>query len=211
MPPDSRHILRDIDPYVCLFEGCDQENTLFKTQDDWLGHMQWQHTVVWACQVRGHEFATYDSPDKLEHHIQSEHPASFSELQLPVIIQESASPAPDTFAVLTASLVAESCQADSPANIGHECPICQKKFHQQTSTDVSSGDDDEGDIQNHLLYHLESIALLSLPIDDKRTDSAESNHRQSSANRESLVEDGDDLPAASFSNSPGNPSETDKF
>ncbi|KAK3384603.1 hypothetical protein B0T24DRAFT_716268 [Lasiosphaeria ovina] len=210
-PRWTRHILRDIDPYVCLFEHCDQENTLFKTQEEWLGHMQWQHTVVWACQVRGHEFAIYDSPGELEHHIRSEHPASFTEIQLPVLIQESASPAPDTFALLTASLAAE-CQTDSPTNIGHECPICQKKFHQRTSEEVSSGDGGEGDVQNHVLYHLESVALLSLPIDDKRTsDSAGSNRLQSSANREALVEDGDDLPAVVFSDSHSNPSESDDF
>ena len=47
--------------------------------------MQWQHTVVWACQVRGHESAVYDSPGELEHHIRSKHPASFTATQLPII------------------------------------------------------------------------------------------------------------------------------
>jgi len=191
MDSKSQHILKDIDPYVCLFERCDQDETLFKTQEEWLGHMQWQHTVAWTCQICGHEPATYDEPRKLEHHIRSEHPASFTEIQLPVVIQESASPAPDTFAVLTASLAAE-CQTDSQANIDHECPICQKKFNQRTSEEASSPDDGEGGVQNHVLYHLESVALLSLPIDDKTAgNSADSNFMQSRASGELQIE-GDD-------------------
>jgi len=76
---------------------------------------------------------------------------------------------------------------------------------------ISPGDNVDGDIQDHILHHLESVALLSLPIDNTRTgNSAESNRRQSIPDQEALTDDGLDLPVAYFDDSHDNPPDIDE-
>ncbi|KAI1095380.1 hypothetical protein F5B19DRAFT_342151 [Rostrohypoxylon terebratum] len=37
------HIVNDLDAYVCLFDPCDEPNTLYRHSKDWLLHMRLQH------------------------------------------------------------------------------------------------------------------------------------------------------------------------
>ena len=159
---NRRHVLRDIDPYICLFEEC-RGDALFKTPEEWLGHMQWEHTVVWACQVPGHEDYRYDSQSELEHHLQDFHADAFSQGHLQDILQKSVLPASDTFAVLALSISSNS-QDGQTGNL-HQCPLCRKRFPVPDLGYVHGPTPDEG-IQNHILAHLETIALISLPHRD---------------------------------------------
>lgn len=189
----SRHILKDIDPYVCLFERCGEGDIAFKSPEEWLGHMQWKHTVVWACQVSGHENCRYDSQVELERHLQSDHPDAFMESQLPELIQQSALPASDTFAVLTLSI--DTSESQPTTFDAYQCPVCLKKFPFATS-DAETTNPQES-IQDHILSHLETIALLSLPVDDQdEEENVESNVGQLSflgEVRESSIRDDIDM------------------
>ncbi|KAH6887609.1 hypothetical protein B0T10DRAFT_73728 [Thelonectria olida] len=191
-PRWTRHILKDIDPYVCLFEDCGQGDVLFASSEEWLGHMQWQHTVVWSCQAPGHEQHIYGTEVELKEHIQHGHPGSFTESQLPHLVKQGALPAANTFALLALSF--------NPGEIGGQpavlCPICHN-FPSPSAETEEGGADHLKNIQNHIMAHLEAIALLSLP-EDGGPDGSESNVKHSSENSVAVVRDVDDLPPATF-------------
>ncbi|KAH6955660.1 hypothetical protein BKA56DRAFT_706596 [Ilyonectria sp. MPI-CAGE-AT-0026] len=42
------HVKSDLDPYVCLFEDCEQEELLHNHADEWLSHMR-EHAKFWRC------------------------------------------------------------------------------------------------------------------------------------------------------------------
>lgn len=98
-----------------------------------------------------------------------EHRDSFTESQLPILVQKSAHPAPDTFSILTAR------NKGAVSGSRYECPLCP--FFVEKTKDQNHPDStllgaefpvNEAPkiIQNHIAAHLESIALLSLPEQD---------------------------------------------
>ncbi|KAH6995387.1 hypothetical protein EDB80DRAFT_524246, partial [Ilyonectria destructans] len=191
-PRWTRHVLKDIDPYVCLFEDCSQGEVLFASAEEWLSHMQWLHTVLWSCQAPGHEEHIYGSETELKQHIQQDHPGSFTESQLPHLVNQGALPAADTFALLALSFNMGKAGGQSTVL----CPICWD-FPPRSAETGHSSTDSPPDIQDHILGHLESIALLSLPQRD-HVDGAESNVQQSSENSIEAIRDLADLPPAIF-------------
>lgn len=166
-----RHILKDIDPYICLFEGCDKPDDCFKTVDDWLNHVQWQHTLVLSCQSVGHESEFFGSRTELEQHMKLEHSGEFSETQLSFLIHNSAKPSPDTFAAFARARQSIGASEDTTSL----CPLCpfydDKVEIPPQSTTLDSHDRNLKDrefknILDHITSHMESIALLSLPADN---------------------------------------------
>ncbi|KAL8375897.1 hypothetical protein RB595_007156 [Gaeumannomyces hyphopodioides] len=169
-PQWTRHVLEDIDPYVCLFECCEDGHASFSSIKDWLSHMQWQHTSVWACQTcqnKGHEYHSYTTALEMEEHIRAEHHGSFTEAQLPDLVQLNCLPAQDTFTILALSNHLKFLSDGGDGGPLHECPICldfQDSPRQETDSPSSTpSPQDPSNIQHHILQHLESIALLSLP------------------------------------------------
>lgn len=168
-----RHVLKDIDPYICLFEDCSKPNEHFRNVEDWLNHMKWQHTIVWSCPAFDHKSTLFDSKDEFEQHMNQEHFATFTESQLPLLVQKSAHPASDTFSVLTAR------NNPAAAQSRYECPLCdffvEKPDDQNNSDSALLGAEIPTNnpakvIQHHIAAHLESIALLSLPEQDNLDD-----------------------------------------
>ncbi|KAL7922047.1 hypothetical protein ACQKWADRAFT_327374 [Trichoderma austrokoningii] len=43
-----KHVENDLDPYVCLFEECNEADELYKHSEKWLSHMH-QHNQRWRC------------------------------------------------------------------------------------------------------------------------------------------------------------------
>lgn len=180
---------------MCLFEECNEGDVLFKTVDEWLSHMKWQHTVVWSCQAPGHEQNIYDSQEELEEHIRLEHLHFFTANQLPHLVKQGAQPVSDTFGALAYSYSPD----DLSGRQAHLCPICRNfpLLSSAVNPDLSESKM-QPDIQNHILEHLESIALLSLPaIED--VDAVKSEIPQSSDGN-SIVKDAVDLRLAFFNN-----------
>lgn len=190
-PRWTRHILKDIDPFVCLFEDCKEGSTLFKTVEDWLGHMRWQHTIAYSCQAVGHERENFGSPQDLEDHIRGEHPGTFTESQLPGIVKQGAVPTPNTIGALNFSLSLNEtrcllCHALDPQRVNAE------------TVDDAAPSSPEQTMQNHILEHLEAIALLALP-DSGDADELESDARQPSTDPGAQrIKATDDLPLAIF-------------
>ncbi|KAF4457915.1 Subtilisin NAT [Fusarium austroafricanum] len=182
-PRWTRHILKDIDPYICLFEDCKQGDTLFHSIDDWESHMQWKHTLLWSCQVPGHESYIYDSQIGIQEHIENMHPGSFTNGQLPKIVEQSAFPAPDTFMLLSLSFGTTEA-IGTAGDTSALCPICQD--HPGPSDKPKNKTEDVQDMRSHIIGHLESIALISLPESELQEEN-ESNVKLSSKDSKAAV------------------------
>lgn len=189
-----RHILKDIEPYVCLFKDCTDETAMFQSPDEWLKHMQWQHTIVWCCQAPSHELEIYKSQVGLENHIRLDHPSSFTESQLPMLIQRGRRPAADTFEALVHSI-----RSDGSAGNLNQCPLCNN-FQRKLESRVRETQNPEvlPNIQDHILGHLESIALLSLPDEDQHGGKSDTLELKS---RETVKLGAIDLPSPTFEES----------
>ena len=104
-------------------------------------------------------------------------------------------PAADTFGLLAISLTTGTAGGPAASN---QCLICQDFVQQPGAPDADAPTTETPpDIQDHLLNHLESIALLSLP-DKEHIDGVESNLRRSSDNTEAMMDHDMDLPPAVF-------------
>ncbi|RYP57482.1 hypothetical protein DL769_009444 [Monosporascus sp. CRB-8-3] len=194
-PRWTRHILKDIEPYVCLFPDCDDECLTFRSSDDWLSHMQ-QHTLVWPCQIWGHENEVYASPEELEAHVRSAHADSITESQISYLVESSARPHPDPFAVLTAAWHPPA--EDLAETLFAACLLCQKTEKEQAAGSTAHHDppdESERHLYDHILDHLEEIALLSLPP----TENTDNGHSMTSGKKvPGTVRDISDLPSPTF-------------
>ncbi|KAF7904376.1 hypothetical protein EAF00_001710 [Botryotinia globosa] len=192
----KRHVLRDIEPYVCLFDGCNKSTEYFATVEDWVNHMQWQHAVVWCCQVPGHESTVYRSEEEFKHHLREEHKNAFNETQLSMIVKKASQPVSDLFG---SSALAANGNDNESHTVG-ACPLCPFSVDipehnalpdnlevEKASLPVSK------ELCDHIAAHMEAIALLSLPERDDLED-ANTNERQSENTYQSLDRDTIDLP-----------------
>ncbi|THV52280.1 hypothetical protein BGAL_0083g00020 [Botrytis galanthina] len=192
----KRHVLRDIEPYVCLFDGCNKSTGYFATVEDWVNHMQWQHAVVWCCQVPGHESTVYRSEEEFKHHLREEHKNAFNETQLSIIVKKASQPTSDLFG---SSALASNGNGNESHSAG-ACPLCPFSVDipernalpdnlevAKASLPVSK------ELCDHIAAHMEAIALLSLPERDD-LDDANTNERQSENTYHSLDQDTVDLP-----------------
>lgn len=177
-----RHILGDISPYICLFDECPTGDTLIESADEWMKHMQSSHTVLWCCLTPGHELYMYDNQAELEKHIRTQHFGSFTESQLPSLIQRGKRANPDTLCIW-AKKYFETVSTDTPFNY---CLLCHN-FQSTTQTDSPGKNIPPVGLQDHILEHLETLALLSLPRPEA-ADSINSNVRQPGASQRSTIQ-----------------------
>jgi len=130
------HLVGDLQPWVCLHQGCDRPLQTFRTSFQWLQHMA-RHVMRWHCLApchagRRHVFSTEHD---FETHLRSEHSHTLNDSQLPWLLQTAKRP----------------LLINMP-----ECPFCR-------AFDGSNHDSDN-DI-THIGIHLVNIALVSLPDD----------------------------------------------
>jgi len=98
-----RHVLKDLEPYICTFINCAMKDHQFETRDDWYEHELQNHRIEWCCNLEGHNPCT--SPSAFLLHLQEHHP----------ILQSSA---------LSEDIIR---QFQRPAQKGlRTCPLCSK-------------------------------------------------------------------------------------
>lgn len=64
----ERHVLSDLDPYVCTFGNCVRMNDMFQNREDWYNHEIQQHRLQYSCNVKNHQ-QYYDIRDFKSHMI----------------------------------------------------------------------------------------------------------------------------------------------
>ncbi|KAL7915897.1 hypothetical protein GGI35DRAFT_485370 [Trichoderma velutinum] len=93
-----QHVDRDLKPYTCLYEGCQEAHPAYPTFDEWFKHMElhdwrWHQQVYltssWACTVCEFNPDVYSSPQALYSHLEESHSSDFSSAQLQAISRQS--------------------------------------------------------------------------------------------------------------------------
>ncbi|WAO95821.1 C3H1-type domain-containing protein [Fusarium falciforme] len=79
----QNHVKNDLDPYVCLFEDCDQPDILYAHSDEWLGHLH-QHGKVWRCSSH-REMGPFSTLEDYMKHMRDVHDTKLSDRQLRVV------------------------------------------------------------------------------------------------------------------------------
>ncbi|KAI0192815.1 hypothetical protein F4808DRAFT_362716 [Astrocystis sublimbata] len=83
-----RHIMRDLDPYVCMFEECTSPNHLYKHTSEWLKHMR-QHSLRWRCTSKSHGEFVCNTVDEYFAHMKTQHTVKLTDPQLKVLASKN--------------------------------------------------------------------------------------------------------------------------
>ncbi|KAF2136882.1 uncharacterized protein K452DRAFT_322128 [Aplosporella prunicola CBS 121167] len=67
----KKHVLADIQPYVCTFPDCDLSEHLFEDKDAWYNHETQFHRVKYSCNTDGHK--PYTSQSDFGKHMKEDH------------------------------------------------------------------------------------------------------------------------------------------
>lgn len=84
-----RHVVNDLDAYVCLFEDCDCPEILYSHSSKWLDHMR-EHALRWRCTSKSHGGFLGKSRDDYIAHIKTVHGSRLTDAQLRVLADKSA-------------------------------------------------------------------------------------------------------------------------
>ena len=87
----KRHVLRDLQPYICTFGDCNETNTLFERRRDWIDHELQTHRREWYCNTPEHE--PYKFRVEFQSHMRHQHSEQVEEGQLDVLADLNARPA----------------------------------------------------------------------------------------------------------------------
>lgn len=72
--------LGGLDPYVCLFERCNQPYNLYPSRKQWLHHMRSEHLVKWTCVVEHDPVIEFGTHNELTQHMTQSHWDIYGEL-----------------------------------------------------------------------------------------------------------------------------------
>ncbi|KAL7803945.1 hypothetical protein V8C43DRAFT_311799 [Trichoderma afarasin] len=89
------HVKNDLDPYVCLFQECNQPDGLYKHSEDWLSHMR-QHSQCWRCSSH-RELGSFSTREKYMQHMRYAHDPNLSESKLHALAKRNARGMPKLF------------------------------------------------------------------------------------------------------------------
>jgi len=154
------HVLSDLDPYVCLFETCEGKNELFAHSSAWLKHMR-EHCRTWRCRSKTHPPFNAQTREEYLDHMEKTHPGKLRKLR-------------------SADL---EFLADNPGRFSgplfSSCPLCGN------DSETMEGGKDK--MESHVVGHLRSLALHSLPTYEPVDTGGLSGSEDSQARSESHV------------------------
>ncbi|ETS86734.1 hypothetical protein PFICI_00562 [Pestalotiopsis fici W106-1] len=130
-----KHVLGDLDALVCLFDPCDKPNVLFSHTKDWIRHMR-EHTRSWFCSSKLHAYKTFGDRGDFQNHLQNDHERKYTDAQIDFIIEKN---------------------TRSSGPLFKFCPLCGGQEENEKGPGISE------DLINHIVGHLRSLAIKSLP------------------------------------------------
>ncbi|KAI1139511.1 hypothetical protein F5Y05DRAFT_325333 [Hypoxylon sp. FL0543] len=156
-----KHVLGDLDALVCLFDPCDEPDVLYRHSKDWLQHMR-KHARRWRCSAKSHGVQTFGSREEFENHMKGSHRKNYTSAQLDLLAERGMRSSGPLFEV---------------------CPLCGGK--DDAEDDATSG---SGSLIDHIVGHLRSLALKSLPphYAENEDDSSNSHGEESVQSRSTI-------------------------
>jgi len=89
-----RHVFRDLRPYVCTHSSCSSPDKMYATRRQWAYHEMQMHRRQWTCrQCNG---TTFGSRGLMGTHLRTNHPRSWTEQQLSILLDMSEGPLDET-------------------------------------------------------------------------------------------------------------------
>lgn len=146
------HVKKDLHPYVCVVDKCNEPTEIYSSSREWLAHMRTRHLMRWHCVAKPHTApVVLEREEKFIEHMKREHPGKFRDDQLPLIAESSSHPKDPTF---------DDCPfcPESPANLEdhigqHLCDLAlrslpwpddEQSSRQESCLDNESWSSDEG-------------------------------------------------------------------
>ncbi|KAL8791113.1 MAG: hypothetical protein Q9195_006057 [Heterodermia aff. obscurata] len=83
-----RHVYRDLQPYVCTFEGCSIGEETYESRHRWFNHEMQSHYRVWPC--LGHCNEVFQIQEELEQHVRAHIERNIPSSQLKVFVDMAA-------------------------------------------------------------------------------------------------------------------------
>ena len=138
-----RHVIQDLEPYVCIRETCPCAEMLYSTSEDWLGHLRSIHDSRWVCSDYEHDEEYFQDEVAYREHVTERHGIGVDDKALSLL-----------------SLLSRANQTEAPEAFD-QCPLC-----------AISGDDHSSDkheakqfVLADIMAHLRHLATLSLVAD----------------------------------------------
>ncbi|KAI2632320.1 hypothetical protein GGR54DRAFT_583057 [Hypoxylon sp. NC1633] len=73
------HVIRDLEPFVCIFPQCTDSSQqqagqpTFETSKAWISHMQNAHRYAWECRAPSHDPLIFEQETAFQEHSRTEH------------------------------------------------------------------------------------------------------------------------------------------
>jgi hypothetical protein len=91
-------VTKDLHPYVCIVDQCNDPLELFASQHEWLAHMKTRHLMRWRCMQKAHAAPiVFEEEEHFKHHMRTFHTGRFREEQLPVVAESCSHPQDPVF------------------------------------------------------------------------------------------------------------------
>jgi hypothetical protein len=139
--------MKDLMPYICVFEECLESREVFRTYDDWIIHMQKEHPVTqWLCCAPIHGPKSFNDEGAYKDHMRIVHPGSFAPSDLSELTRMSLRPSFQIFEI---------------------CPFCDFLPDGVNSQGLKLfSDESQHALQKHVASHLEQLSLISIHLID---------------------------------------------
>ncbi|KAL7945745.1 hypothetical protein V8C42DRAFT_352759 [Trichoderma barbatum] len=87
------HVNKDLYPYVCVVDNCDDSIEIYSSRKEWLAHMRKRHMMRWYCMAKPHTHPLeFEREDQFIEHMKIEHSGKFRDEQLPLVAENSSRP-----------------------------------------------------------------------------------------------------------------------
>ncbi len=147
-----KHIIADLKPYVCVFDQCSADVTLFDSETEWQTHECWSHKFIWSCDGFEHPPMTFPDVASFKEHASLTHLEVVNSISLDRLAEICARP--------VASPIEQSpfcSRSDTSKGASTKCERedrCPLESHERETVD------------KHVLRDLIDLFLLEL-VDDE--------------------------------------------
>jgi hypothetical protein len=149
-----KHLLEDLQPYICLFQNCDQAGTTYRTFKAWQAHLNKAHVQRWVCPM------SHEGPNSMKPEDTGFDTAEMFQEHVEVAHRERDSDTTGQREMDPVELHALMQAASERAVLPRWCFVCLTDQSRDT-------------LQQHLAKHLETAFILSLPPRDDIVESSE--------------------------------------
>ncbi|KAJ4861567.1 GATA zinc finger domain-containing protein [Trichoderma breve] len=80
----KKHVFRDLQPYVCLFDNCSSPSQVYQRRKDWIAHMKQEHWVSWSCSFGCSK--SFRSQESFEKHVTTVHGQNFESIDFQAVL-----------------------------------------------------------------------------------------------------------------------------